>query len=410
MSNTVSKTVTDQELNAMAYQESKGDPNIAAIGGTSTALGLFQFLKGTWRDTVRNFRPDVYKAYPNGELLALRKNPGFAIEMGARFTEANRRTVGANCTLGDLYLAHFLGAGKAKQFYRAPMGMNAVQLAGDGPARANKTVFYHKGINGKPDLTKPKTVGEIRAWSDAVMANASKKAGDYVARWYKGPFKIPASRMGLLNEDAANDEPLVKAEEPDDVENVIQRPGLKPQGDYRLYDNQVQLKHMNYNPGGLDGVWGGGTAGALAGFFNDYAPDAIVPTKWQMYDDNYEAIDSVIDKAESEGFRRPVTRARDEADAETVEKVAPEIKPAKTTLWATVSGFGAAVTSTVYKGVEWLMGYQDQAERFGVFGYIDRVPTFVWLALGSAAIAFVIFKAYKTVNKIEEPVTTGERM
>lgn len=188
------------------------------------------------------------------------------------------------------------------------------------------------------------------------------------------------------------------------------RPGMAAHGDARLYDNQVQLKLMNYNPGGFDGLWGGGTAGALAGFFNDYARDEAVPLQWQDYTANYERIDSLIDKAVDEGFRRPVTEARAAADPKVVERVAPEIVPAKRGLWATISGFFTALGTTIYKGGEWLLGYQDQAERFGIMGYIDKVPPFVWFALGTAAIGAVVFFTLRTVRGIEKPVTTGERM
>lgn len=407
MTNTISRTVSDEELNAMVYQESKGVPN--ATPGTSSALGPLQFLKATWRGEMKKYRPDIFKAYPNGALLALRTDWTASLEIGARFTEANRRAVGANCTLGDLYLAHFLGAGKARDFFRAPMGTNAVQLAPDA-AQANKTVFYHKTATGKVNMASPKTTGEVRQWAADVMANAQRKGKNYVGLYWKGPFKIPASRMGLLNEDAANDSPIVKAEEPDDAENVVVRKGLAPKGDYRLYDNQLQLKHMNYNPGGVDGVWGGGTAGAIAAFFNDYAPDARAPLKWNDYDSNYAAIDETIDKAESERFIRPVTKERDEADPATIEKAAPEIVQGKQTFWGSVTAFGTAIGSTVYSGFNWLMGYKDQADQWGVMYYIDKVPTFVWLALGSAAIGFIVYKALKTVHGIEKPVSTGERM
>lgn len=188
------------------------------------------------------------------------------------------------------------------------------------------------------------------------------------------------------------------------------RPGLSSKGDARLYDNQVQLKHMNYNPGMIDGVWGGGTAGAIAAFFNDYAPDATAPLKWQDYDKNYKAIDSTIDKAESEGFIRPVTKARDQADPDVVKSVAPEIAPAQHSKWAAITTFFSALGGSIYSCVDWLMGYKDQAEQWGLFGYINKVPTFVWLLLIAAVTGVVVFKAVQTVNGITKPVQNGERM
>lgn len=384
MTNTVSRTVPDETLNAIMYIESAGNPNAKAR--TSTASGLGQFLKATWRDTVKKHRPNVFANYSDSDLLALRFNPSFAIEMLARFTEDNLRLVGANASPGDLYLAHFLGAGDAKKIYRADPERPVSSLLASGPIKAN------------PSILRGKTAGDVRKWAASKMDGASRRAGDYVRKFYKGNFAMPGTEMSSRNRI--------------DVETVAEemRPGLKSGGDARLYDNQAQLKSMNYNPGGLDGVWGGGTSGAIAAFLNDYNPNIAVPTSWKAYDQNYSAIDAVIDEAEAERFRRPVTEEREDADPDTVERVAQEIIPAKRNLWTIVSGFFAALGSTVYKGFEWLMGYQDEAERFGVMNYIDKVPTFVWLGLGTAAVGAAVFFAIRTVKGIEKPVTTGERM
>lgn len=387
MSNKVSKTVTDQELNAIMYIESAGKPNAAAR--TSSARGLFQFLKATWRDTVKRHRPDVFKKYTYEKLLEMRtSNPGFSIEMGARFTEDNRKAIGSGASLGDLYLAHFFGAGTAKAVFRAD------------PTVSVERVASKEAVNANPSILRGKTCGDVRRWASSKMVSASNRAGDYVGKYYDGPFVIPTGLAAI--EDAADP---VKVDEEDE------RPGLAEGGDARLWDNQQQLKTMNYNPGGLDGVWGGGTAGAMTGFLNDRGrTDINAPTSWEEYQRDYESIDAEIDKAERERFRRYVTKERAEADPDTVERVAPEIVPAKRNLWTIIGGFFTALGSTIYKGFEWLMGYQDQAERFGIMGYIDRVPTWVWMGLGTAAVGVAVFFAIRTVKGIEKPVTTGERM
>jgi hypothetical protein len=40
-------------------------------------------------------------------------------------------------------------------------------------------------------------------------------------------------------------------------------------GDPDLFSVQKRLKARNYSPGVIDGLWGSGTSGALAGFIND---------------------------------------------------------------------------------------------------------------------------------------------
>lgn len=389
MANTVSKTVTNQELNAIMYIESGGRPDASAYPA-STALGLGQFLKSTWRDTVRKFRPDVFKAIPNGKLLAMRKsNPSFMIEMLGRFTEDNRRAIGATSSLGDLYLAHFFGTGTAKKVFRADANTPVEPIAGPDAVRAN------------PSILRGKTCGQVRAWANSKMAKASKSAGDYVSKYYAGRFELPMSTMA---------EGEVELDHEELSSREVLRPGIKPNGDAKLYDNQLQLKTMNYNPGGLDGVWGGMTSGAMAGFLGDRSSDVVVPKNAGQYNKDYDKIDAAIDLAEGEGFRRPVTKEREEADVATVERVAPEIVDAKQGRWGAIGAFFSALGGSIYSGFNWLMGYKDQASEWGIMYYIDKVPTFVWLALGSGAIGFVLYKTIKTVKGIEKPVTTGERM
>lgn len=387
MTNTVSNIVSDQTLNAIIYIESAGNPGARAK--TSTATGLGQFLKGTWRDTVRRHRPDVFRAYPDSRLLALRTNASFSIEMLARFTEDNLKVIGRNATPGDLYLAHFLGSGDAKKLYRADPSTPVSTFLSAGP------------INANPSILRGKTAGQVRKWADDKMVKAAARASNYVAKYYTGPFEVHGEAAKPSDRERIDG---------DAVENVTNRPGLKSGGDARLYDTQTQLRAMNYNPGGLDGVWGGGTAGAIAAFLNDYDPSTPVPTTWQAYDRTYETLDALVDRAEAERFVRPVTKGREEADPKVVESVAPEIVPAKRGFWASIAAFFSAVGTTVYQGFQWLLGYRDEANEWGLMYYLDKVPSFVWFALGSAVLGFVVFTAIRTVRGIEKPVTTGERM
>ena len=131
---------------------------------------------------------------------------------------------------------------------------------------------------------------------------------------------------------------------------------------------------------------------------------------YQEYDANYTAIDAVIDRGEAQGFKRPVTQERATADPKVVERVAPEIVPAKQSFWASIGAFFTAVGSAIYSAVNWLMGYKDQAEQWGLFNYINKVPNFVWLLLLSGGIGFILYTAVTTVRGIKKPVQTGERM
>src|SRR6187455_1323890 len=149
MTHTVSRTLSDETLNRIIQIESAG--KLRAKAPTSSALGLFQFLNGTWLATVAKHRPDLLEGRTRVQVLALRTDPTVGIEIGARFTEDNANALGAGCTDGDLYLAHFLGLGTARKFLRARPSAAAAALAGDAAVQANRAILAGK------------TAGQVRA-------------------------------------------------------------------------------------------------------------------------------------------------------------------------------------------------------------------------------------------------------
>lgn len=194
--------------------------------------------------------------------------------------------------------------------------------------------------------------------------------------------------------------------------------------DAELLSVQKRLKAMNYNPGIPTGIWGGMTAGAIAGFVNDRGGFVQAPTSADTFDDVSGAIQAEIEKAEAEDppFVRPVTATRASGDAATVATVAPEVVPVKrsflATAWASVAAFFAAIWDTI-------SGYVSQAWDFftdhkddvptdsGIlqtaWGYVTSVPSSVWLTLAGCGLAFVAWDAWKGVKKITTSVQTGER-
>lgn len=170
MTFTVSRTVSDETLNCIITIESGGRPNIKAP--TSTATGLGQFLDSTWLATVRRHRPDIFNSTSKDDIIAMRLDPSFHIEMLARFTEDNQRTVGMNCTGGDLYLAHFLGAGSAMKVYHAHPQDAVEPLVGSAAVMANHSILAGK------------TCSEVRAWAARRMAASAGHS--WVEKYYTG--------------------------------------------------------------------------------------------------------------------------------------------------------------------------------------------------------------------------------
>lgn len=383
MTNTVSSIVSDEALDSIIQIESNGNPNIRAA--TSSALGLGQFLNATWLGTVKQHRPDVFSGRSNAQVLAMRTEPTFAIEMLARFTEDNMNIVGRNCAPGDLYLAHFLGAGMAQRFFRAQANTNAVTLAGEQAAKANKTIFYE--TDGRA-----KTTGQIRAWAAAKMAKAGGKG--WVKKYYK----------------------------PNNTVEVPEPESLEPEfdGDPDLREVQTDLKSMNYNPGDLDGLWGGGTLGALGAFILDRGRFMQAPMSMEEFHAGLDLIKLEIDRAVEEDFHRPIKESRKTDDTKVIATVAPEVVPVKEgadwTLRGAIGAVGTGAVNLLSKGWDWLWNNHDSIPTdpgtvSKAFGYVSAIPPGVWIiVIGGALGAIWYFKLRPGVQKITESVNTGQRL
>lgn len=153
-------------LLATAKVESNFDPDAKAK--TSSAQGLFQFVEQTWLATMKEAGPRLgYGAYADAivktrsgrmdvanpamrrEILGLRQDPEANAAMAGAFTNKNasvlRARLGRAPTDGELYIAHFLGAGGAGKLITAASTSNTT-AAGlfPGAARANRSIFYDR--------------------------------------------------------------------------------------------------------------------------------------------------------------------------------------------------------------------------------------------------------------------------
>lgn len=135
-----------------AQAESSFNPTIKAK--TSSATGLFQFIKSTWMNMIDQYG-DKHGIDTTGmsrqEILDLRKDPQIASVMAAEFAGENEKFLdshwGGEVGATELYFAHFLGAGGAASFLNA-RDQNPNQPAAvifPKAAQANYNVFYEKG-------------------------------------------------------------------------------------------------------------------------------------------------------------------------------------------------------------------------------------------------------------------------
>jgi hypothetical protein len=169
------KVGTDESIMlAMAKQESGFNP--AAKASTSSAKGLFQFLDSTWKGMADKYS----KSFP--ELLKGPMDVLASAISGALYIKENSEYLKKNnipVTGTTIYASHFLGPGGARKLLQADPNAIAASLPGmEGPANANKNIFYKPGPDKKPDLSAPRTAGEIM---EVLYNKVGKSAEQYAA-------------------------------------------------------------------------------------------------------------------------------------------------------------------------------------------------------------------------------------
>jgi hypothetical protein len=154
-------------LLATARIESNLNP--AAKVATSSARGLFQFIEQTWLGILKQEGPALgYARYAEAiartasgryvvtdpswkaAIMNLRADPTANAVMAGAFTRQNAaqlaRRLGRPASEGELYIAHFLGAGGASRLIRAAESQPLARAAAIFPAaaKANRFIFYDK--------------------------------------------------------------------------------------------------------------------------------------------------------------------------------------------------------------------------------------------------------------------------
>lgn len=174
---------------------------------TSSAAGLYQFIESTWLQTLDRHGAKhglgwaeemigpggrVGDAGTRAHLLSLRFDPDTASLMAAELARDN--AAGLQATLGrepepsELYLAHFLGLGGAREFlgalHRNP-DQSAVALMPQA-ARANRAIFYDNG--------QPRTVAGVMELLDSKVDRAMAQTGSANATpaWSSGQLAHPS--------------------------------------------------------------------------------------------------------------------------------------------------------------------------------------------------------------------------
>ncbi len=168
-----------QYLLATAQVESGLNPDAGAT--TSSARGLFQFIDQTWLATMKQSgtalgygqyaaaisqtasgRYEVRDPALRSEILALRDDPTANAVMAGAFTQSNAAALsdklGRAPSEGELYIAHFLGAGGAARLISSAASRPNASAAAYFPvaAHANRSIFYDRATGA------PRTLAQVR--------------------------------------------------------------------------------------------------------------------------------------------------------------------------------------------------------------------------------------------------------
>lgn len=176
-------------LSKTSSAESGGNSNAKA--STSSALGKYQFLEGTWNAIVDK--------YDLGYSLEDRRDPKKSEEVMRLFTKDNEQQLkpilGRDLTDSERYLGHFLGVGGASNVFKASKkdpNMPINYYISPKAIEANKTVFYNK--DGSIKTTK-----QLYDWAEKKMGNNVTFAKD-VAPY----MNLQSNNISILPETEIN--------------------------------------------------------------------------------------------------------------------------------------------------------------------------------------------------------------
>lgn len=154
-------------MTSMAAIES-GFNHEASAFPASSAKGLYQFLNSTWATMLKRYGAK-YGIDPSTPATDPRANALMGAEFIKENTVALQKSVKRPLTDTDLYLAHFLGAGGARQFLAADPETIGASLM-PAAASANPGIFRDKNQT-------PLTTGQIYNNLTALVRDKAKKFG-----------------------------------------------------------------------------------------------------------------------------------------------------------------------------------------------------------------------------------------
>ncbi|WP_053080411.1 transglycosylase SLT domain-containing protein [Methylobacterium variabile] len=181
-------------LMAVADKESSFLTEVQAR--TSSATGLYQFIERTWLQVMREFGAQhgysreagligednaVADSAERARILDLRRDPSLSAllagEMLKRDSARIAARIGRELTLGETYLAHFLGPDDAERFMAKVVEEPKAEAAAllPKPAKANRPIFYERVGRRK---ARSLTVAQVHEKFEAMMSTRGARYRD----------------------------------------------------------------------------------------------------------------------------------------------------------------------------------------------------------------------------------------
>ncbi|ACA18794.1 conserved hypothetical protein [Methylobacterium sp. 4-46] len=181
-------------LMAIADKESSFATEVQAR--TSSATGLYQFIERTWLQVMREFGAQhglareasliaedntVADAAEKARILDMRRDPALSAllagEMLKRDSTRIAARIGRSLSVGETYLAHFLGPDDAERFMAKVVEEPKAEAAAllPKPAKANKPIFYERVGRRK---ARSLTVAQVHDKFEAMMTTRGDRYRD----------------------------------------------------------------------------------------------------------------------------------------------------------------------------------------------------------------------------------------
>lgn len=163
----VSSTIPDDYWPMLSKIESGDRPYIKA--GSSSASGLYQFIRSTWIGEGGSWGSDMSQAFGG-----LRPSVDEQKRRAMTFTAKNAaylRSKGIPINKASLYAAHFFGPLTAAQVIGADVNAMADAIAGPAATKAN------------PSILRGKTVGDFLQWLKNKTGECCVRSARSGANW-----------------------------------------------------------------------------------------------------------------------------------------------------------------------------------------------------------------------------------